>query len=86
MRRPGGCRSCWRCGKRNAWVAQCEQHAGQTLAEPVEAEGLSAGEAWRWCAGMVTVADAARLRRLAKTTSSSGPEPAPGRADARGAS
>lgn len=35
--------------ERDAWVAQCEQRAGQVLTELVEAEGLSAGEAVRWC-------------------------------------
>ena len=34
--------------ERAAWVAQCEQRAGQALTELVEAEGLSVGEAVRW--------------------------------------
>ena len=67
--------------ERAAWVAQCEQRAGQALTELVEAEGLSVGEAVRWCAGTVTVADAARLRRLAKNTDSGRPEFTPGRAE-----
>jgi len=52
--------------ERDAWVAQCEQRAGHALTELVEGEGLSVGEAVRWCAGTVAIADAARLRRLAK--------------------
>jgi hypothetical protein len=71
--------------ERDAWVAQCEQRAGQALTELVETEGLSVGEAVRWCAGTVTVADAARLRRLAKNSDSGGPEPVPGGADGSGA-
>jgi hypothetical protein len=70
--------------ERDVWVAQCEQRAGQALTELVETEGLSAGEAVRWCAGMVTVADAARLRRLAANIDSSGPEPSAGRAEGSG--
>jgi len=71
--------------ERDAWVAQCEHRAGQALTELVETEGLSAGEAVRWCAGTVTVADAARLRRLAMNTDNSEPEPAASRADGGGA-
>ena len=64
--------------ERDAWVAQCEHRAGQALAELVEIEGLTAGEAVRWCAGMVTVAEAARLRRLARHMDTSGSVPTPG--------
>ncbi|KGN41012.1 hypothetical protein [Knoellia aerolata] len=49
--------------ERDAWVAECEQRAGQALADLIELEGLSAGEAVRWCAGQVSVAESARLRR-----------------------
>ena len=60
--------------ERDAWVAQYEQRAGHALTELVETEGLSAGEAVRWCAGTVTVADAARLRRLAKGAGNEQPD------------
>ena len=51
--------------KRDQAVTECEARAGEALRALVEDEGLSAGEAVRWCAGAVTVAEAGRLRRLA---------------------
>lgn len=61
--------------ERDALVAQCEQRAGEALAQLVDAEGLTTTDAVRWCAGQVSVAEAARLRRLAK--SASGPPATP---------
>lgn len=49
--------------ERDAWVAECEQRAGQALAKLVDGEGLTTTEAVRWCAGEVSVPEAARLRR-----------------------
>jgi hypothetical protein len=55
--------------ERDAWVHECEQRAGEALAQLIEVEGLSAGDAARWCAGEVSVAEAARLRRAFKHAS-----------------
>ena len=64
--------------ERDAWVAECEQRAGQALRDLIEVEGLTASEAVRWCAGQVSVAEASRLRRVAKDTVSDGVGPAVG--------
>ena len=53
--------------ERDAWVAECEQRAGQALVQLVDSEGLTTTEAVRWCAGQVSVPQAARLRRLVKS-------------------
>ena len=53
--------------ERDAWVAECEQRAGQALVQLVVGEGLTTTEAVRWCAGEVSVPEAARLRRLVKS-------------------
>ena len=53
--------------ERDAWVAECEQRAGEALVQLVESEGLTTTEAVRWCVGEVSVPEAARLRRLVKS-------------------
>ena len=53
--------------ERDAWVAECEQRAGQALVKLVDAEGLTTTEAVRWCGGQVSVPEAARLRRLVRS-------------------
>ena len=55
-------------GERDGWVAECEQRAGKALLKLVDGEGLTTTEAVRWCAGQVSVAEAARLRRLVRST------------------
>lgn len=51
--------------ERDARVEECERRAGHALAALVEQEGLSVRDAVGWCAGAVTAADVARLRRVA---------------------
>lgn len=53
--------------ERDAWVAECEQRAGEALMELVDSEGLTTTEAVRWCAGQVSLPEAARLRRLVRS-------------------
>ena len=53
--------------ERDAWVAECEQRAGEALVQLVDGEGLTTTEAVRWCVGEVSVPEAARLRRLVKS-------------------
>ncbi len=58
--------------ERDAWVAECEQRAGEALVQLVEAEGLTTTEAVRWCAGQLSVPEAARLRRLTRSAGADG--------------
>lgn len=62
--------------ERDAHVAECERRAGRALSDLVEVERLTTGEAVRWCAGQVTVAEASRLRRVAKEDGDDGTDPA----------
>ncbi len=52
--------------ERDAWVAECEQRAGQALVHLVDSDGLTTTEAVPWCAGEISVSEAARLRRLVR--------------------
>ena len=52
--------------ERDAWVAECEQRAGEALVKLVDSEGLTTTEAVHWC-GQVSVPEAARLRRLVRS-------------------
>ena len=62
--------------ERDAWVAECEQRAGEALAQLVDGEGLTTTEAVRWCAGQVSVPESARLRRLVKSAGADDAQPA----------
>ncbi len=53
--------------ERDAWVAECEQRAGEALVKLVDSEGLTTTEAVRWCGGQVSLPEAARLRRLVRS-------------------
>ena len=53
--------------ERDAAVAECEQRAGHALVKLVHSEGLTTTEAVRWCAGQISVPEAARLRRLVRS-------------------
>ncbi len=53
--------------ERDAWVAECEQRAGEALLKLVDSEGLTTTEAVRWCGGQVSLPEAARLRRLVRS-------------------
>lgn len=53
--------------ERDAWVAECEQRAGEALRKLVDSEGLTTTEAVRWCGGQVSLPEAARLRRLVRS-------------------
>jgi hypothetical protein len=48
-------------GERDAAVADTEQRAGQALQVMTVGEGLTVAEPVDWCAGRLTVRDAARL-------------------------
>ena len=61
--------------ERDAWVAACEQRAGEALVQLVDSEGLTATEAVRWCAGEISVQEAARLRRLVKSAGADDAQP-----------
>jgi hypothetical protein len=63
--------------ERDAWVAECEQRAGEALVQLVDGEGLTTGEAVRWCAAEVSVPEAARLRRLVRSAGAEGATAAP---------
>ena len=67
--------------ERDAWVAECEQRAGEALVQLVDGEGLTTTEAVRWCAGEVSVPEAARLRRLVKSAGADDAPAAPPIAD-----
>lgn len=54
--------------ERDAAVATAEARAAVALAGLTEAEGLSLTEALRWCGGLLSGAEAARLRRAARRT------------------
>jgi len=51
-------------GERDAAIAATEQRAAEALRRTVDVEGVSVADAVAWCTGVVTVRDAARLRRL----------------------
>ncbi|GAB7005291.1 hypothetical protein JCM18899A_27640 [Nocardioides sp. AN3] len=61
-------------GERDAAVAETEKRAGEALRELTEVEGLSLGEAVKWCGETITVREATRLRRLAAPDGGAGPE------------
>ncbi|QKE85107.1 hypothetical protein [Arthrobacter sp. NEB 688] len=52
--------------ERDTWVAQCEQRAAAALAALTDGEGLSVAEALRWCGGLLSGPEVARLRRLSR--------------------
>jgi hypothetical protein len=52
-------------GQRDAAVDEAELRAGQALLAMTRTEGLTLREAVGWLAGRVSIAEAARLRRLA---------------------
>lgn len=54
-------------GERDAAVAETEKRAGEALRTLTEREGLSLSEAIEWCGETVTVREATRLRRLARS-------------------
>ena len=53
--------------ERDAWVAECEQRAGEALRKLIDSEGLTTTEAVRWCGGQVSLPEASRLRRLVRS-------------------
>ncbi|MGG5258678.1 hypothetical protein [Phycicoccus avicenniae] len=50
--------------ERDGWVAACEERAAVAFSALTDGEGLSVAEALRWCGGLLSGQEAARLRRL----------------------